>query len=433
VRASVVTVELVTARCHHWSPLPVAGHPARVGEMESFAARLAVFMAGRGLGVRALARQVPCNHALISRYLNGHQSPSPGMAARLDGLLGAGGELAALAAAGLSDTITAADDEIAALELTRHATASEVGTATVEQIEQAIDDLAVAYHGTPPAQLLTRVRAHLGYVTGLLERRSTFAEHGRLLTAGGWLSLLAATCLIDLHNQPAALAHLRTAAQIARETGHAEIAAWCLETRAWQVLTDGNYPKAADLAQAAQRAAPRGGSALIQATAQEGRAWARMGAAGETRDALARTEALVSPLPMPDRPEHHYRYDPAKSDAYVATTLSWLGDPATERYARQVLTRLETTTADEPPRPRRAATARLDLALALTNAGRPDEAAATTLEAVTSGLLVPSNYWRAAEVITAIDGTDTSGVADLQEAYREYCPPSPAALPRGSS
>src|SRR5262249_27615285 len=51
----------------------------------------------------------------------------------------------------------------------------------------------------------------------------------------------------------------------------------------------------------------------------------------------------------------------------------------------------------------------------------------------TSGLLVPSNYWRAAEVITAIDGTDTPGVADLREAYREYCPPSPAALPRGSS
>jgi Helix-turn-helix domain len=66
--------------------------------MDGFAARLAVLMARRGLGVRALARQVPCNHALISRYVNGHQVPTPGMAARLDALLGAGGELAALAA-----------------------------------------------------------------------------------------------------------------------------------------------------------------------------------------------------------------------------------------------------------------------------------------------------------------------------------------------
>jgi tetratricopeptide (TPR) repeat protein len=269
-------------------------------------------------------------------------------------------------------------------------------------------------------------------VTGLLERRVTLAEHGRLLVAGGWLSLLAATCLIDLHRRPAALAHLRTAAQIARETGHAEIAAWCLETRAWQVLTEGDYPRAVELADAAQRAAPRGGSALIQATAQEGRAWARMGAAPQTRDALARTEALVAPLPIPDRPEHHYRYDPAKSDAYVATTLSWLGDPAAERYARQVLARLESVTGG-PPRPRRAASARLDLALALTSTGRPDEAAATAMEAVTSGLLVPSNFWRAGEVITAVDGTGVPGAADLREAYREYCQPSPAALPRGSS
>jgi hypothetical protein len=403
-----------------------------VGEMESFAGRLAVLMAGRGLGVRALARLVPCNHALISRYLNDRQVPSPGMAARLDALLDAGGGLAALAIAQAgADGGAVAGDEIAALELTRHATASDVGAATVEQIEQAVDDLAVAYPGTPPAQLLARVRAHLGYVTGLLERRATFAEHGRLLVAGGWLSLLAATCLIDLHHRPAALAHLRTAAQIAKETGHAEIAAWCLETRAWQVLTDGDYPRAAELAQAAQRTAPRGGSAVIQATAQEGRAWARLGAAPQTRDALARTEALVTPLPMPDRPEHHYRYDPAKSDAYVATTLSWLGDPAAERYARQVLARLETT-VDGPPRPRRAASARLDLALALTSTGRPDEAAATALEAVTSGLLVPSNYWRAAEVITAVDGKGIHEAADLREAYREYCRPAPPALPPGS-
>src|SRR5690242_8451154 len=149
--------------------------------MDGFAARLAVLMAGRGLGVRALARQVPCNHALISRYLNGHQVPTPGMAARLDVLLGADGELAALAAPPARDSGTIADDEIAALELARHATASEGGAATVEQIELAVDSLAVAYPGTPPVVLLSRVRAHLGYVTGLLDRRVTFAEHGRLL------------------------------------------------------------------------------------------------------------------------------------------------------------------------------------------------------------------------------------------------------------
>src|SRR5260370_1243360 len=104
---------------------------------------------------------------------------------------------------------------------------------------------------------------------------------------------------------------------------------------------------------------------------------------------------------MPDRPEHHYRYDPAKSEAYTATTLAWLGDPAAEGYARHVLAWLEST-ADGPPRPRRAASARLDLSLALIAVGQHDEAAGTALEAITSGRIVPSNYWRARQVAVLV-------------------------------
>jgi len=85
-----------------------------------------------------------------------------------------------------------------------------------------------------------------------------------------------------------------------------------------------------------------------------------------------------------------------------------------------VLGRLESG-ADGPPRQRRAASARLDLALALTTGAELDEAASTTLEAVTSGLLVPSNYWRADEVITVIDRRGLPEAGELQEAYREYC------------
>jgi hypothetical protein len=97
----------------------------------------------------------------------------------------------------------------------------------------------------------------------------------------------------------------------------------------------------------------------------------------------------------------HYHYDPAKSEAYAATTLSWLADPAGEHVARLVLERLESS-IDGPPRPRRAASARIDLSLALLAADKPDEAAGVALHAVTSGRLVPSNYWRAREVVHAV-------------------------------
>ena len=397
----------------------------------NFAEALRALMAERGMSGNALARKVPCDKALISRLANGKQHPSADMARLLDNVLEAGGMLAHRVTREASP-VPSADDEIAALELVRRAAASDAGDATVGHLEQAVDGLAVAYAATPPAELLSRVKTHLGFVARLLDGRTTLAEHRRLLVSGGWLSLLAATCLIDLRRRPAAFAHLRTAAQMARETGHAEIGAWCLETQAWQLLTDGDYKRAAALAQAAHAVAPKAGSAYIQATAQEGRAWARLGAGQEAYDALARTEALVAPLAEPDRPEHHYRYDPAKSEAYVATTLSWLGDPAAGRYARQVLARLETGNGGHP-RPRRAASARLDLALALTAAAQLGEAAATTLDAVTSGLLVPSNYWRAAEVITVIGRRGLPEIRDLREAYGEYCRETAPALPRGPS
>jgi hypothetical protein len=43
------------------------------------------------------------------------------------------------------------------------------------------------------------------------------------------------------------------------------------------------------------------------------------------------------------------------------------------------------------------------------------------LEAVTSGRLVPSNYWRAAEVITAVEALHVPEAAELHETYRELC------------
>jgi transcriptional regulator with XRE-family HTH domain len=386
---------------------------------QDFADQLRQLMTRQGVTAYALARQVPCDRGLLSRYLSGKQPPSERMAARLDDALQAGGQLAALA--GARPAPVPLDDETAALDLARQATASDAGHA-IGALEEAVDAAAIDYHRTPPAVLLDRVRGHLGYTFRLLDGRTSLADHRRLLVSAGWLSLLAATCLIDLGRGTAGLAHLRVAAQLGDEARHDEIRGWALETRAWHVLTSGDYRRAVDLSRQAQAVAPPGCSAFIQATAQEGRAWARLGSLPDAYDALGRTEATASRLTQPDQPEHHYRYDPGKSDAYVATTLSWLGDPAAVPYARLVLGRLEDAD-DAWRRPRRAASARLDLGLALAGTGQLDEAASATLTAVTSGLLVPSNYWRAQEVIAAIDGHSVSEAADLADAYREHCRP----------
>lgn len=392
--------------------------------MGRFAADMRALMQERGISGNELARLVPCDPALISRYATSRQHPSAKMAARIDQVLQAGGTLAEAAQVPPARQAgTAADDgEIEAIELARRCTVSDAGEAAVSRLELAADDLAIAYASGAPAELLHRARSYLAYASVLLAGRMTLGEHRRTLVSMAWLTLLSATNLTDLHRYAEALAFLRTAAQIAQEAGHAEISAWSLETRAWVAVSDADYTRAASLARSAQELAPRGSSALIQATAQEGRAWARLGAGRETYDALSRVEALVSPLPVPDQPEHHYRYDPQKAEAYTATTLAWVGDPAAEGIARSVLARMESP-ADGHPRPRRAVAARIDLALALAKSGKPDEAAAITIEAVTSPYLVPSNYWRAAEVLDVIPA-DVPGRADLADAYREMCQPA---------
>lgn len=215
------------------------------------------------------------------------------------------------------------DGQLDAMELARRVDSSDVSDATLTRIEVAFDDLATAYSTMSPSELRPLVRRHVSYVGQLIEARKTLAQHRRLLVVGGRLTLLAATVQIDLRQRGTGDAHLSTARQLAKHAEHPEIMAWCLETRAWDRLTVGDFAAAARLSQQAQAAAPPGSSAHIQATAQEGRAWARMGRVAETHDALSRTARLVGPLGVPERPEHHYQYDPGKALAYVATTLSW--------------------------------------------------------------------------------------------------------------
>lgn len=314
-------------------------------------------------------------------------------------------------------TTPTTDDEMAAWELSRRVQASGVGMETLTRLERAFDDLATAYPVTPPAELLERVRQHSAYVVKLLDARKTLSEHRRLLVVGGWLSLLGATLHIDLKQEHAATARLQAAVTLARQAEHPEIEAWCYETDAWRVLTDGDYVKALELSIAAQKIAPAGTSALIQATAQEGRARARLGHATETYAAIDTVQKLAAKLGIPERPkEHHYQYDPAKALAYTATTLAWLGDAAAEPFAREVIARLSPSN-DVTKWPRRVASANIDLALVLLVDNRLDEACDSAQKAILSGRVVPSNHWRALEVVNAVEARQLPEAPELREAY----------------
>lgn len=382
-----------------------------------FAEQLRRLRKERGVSLRKLAERALQSPTYIHDLETGRKlAPAPDVVKRLDTALDAGGMLVSASKPIIVDD--GVDDEIEALELVRRVTASDVSAETLDKLERAADRMAMAYATTPPDRLLHRVRRHLEYASSLLDARKTLDQHRRLIVVGGWLSLLRATLHIDLRQADAADAYLDTAAQMAEQAEHQEIAAWSLETKAWAVLTGGDYRRAIELSQEAQAVAPRGSSAHLQATAQEGRAWARLGDRTQTGKVLARLERMAGRRPVPDQPEHHYQYDPAKAHSYAATTLAWAGDPAAAQVAREVLRELE----GEGARPRRIASARMDLGLALLTDGKADEAAAEANAAIRSGRIVPSNWWRATEILTAVEAVKAPGATDLREIYEVYRP-----------
>ncbi|MGH3770152.1 MAG: helix-turn-helix transcriptional regulator [Pseudonocardiaceae bacterium] len=370
-----------------------------------------------GFTQEELAHELGVDRSTIGRWESGETEPLPWLQPKLADLLGVTrARLSELLAVETETDPYAAEVGEGALELARRVAASDVSTETLSRLEDIIDELAIKYSKTPPKELIGQVRRHVSYVMRLLDARKTLDEHRRLLVAGGWLSLIAATLYIDLEQRAAANGWLTTATSLAQQTGQSEIYAWRYETEAWQVLTDGDYHRAVELSQAAQRIVPRGSSVAIQATAQEGRAWARLGKSKETYNALNRVERFVSRMARTETPEHHYRYDPDKAEAYVATTLAWLGDVASEHHARHVVARL-TQEAEAGRWPRRLASASIDLALALLLTDRLDEACAVAQESMLSGRLVASNHWRALEVVRTVEARALPEALDLREAY----------------
>ncbi|MBD0743062.1 helix-turn-helix transcriptional regulator [Streptomyces sp. CBMA152] len=397
--------------------------------MTEFAACARAALADKGISMRRAARALNYDVAYLSRVLNGKQQPSLKLASGLDQLTDAGGTLLACVSQepNSADSVTVSpwpaksasetDGDLEALELARRVQASDVGRETLDRLEHAFDHMAIRYQTTPPPELLQDVRKHSSYVIKLLDGRMTLSEHRRLLVIGGWLSLLAATLHVDLKENRAASSRLKTAALLAQHADHDEIHAWTYETDAWRALTTGDYARAVELSQAAQSLAPSGGSAEVQATAQEGRARARLGQRREVYAAIDRVQRLADGLEMRAGPEHHYQYDPPKATAYRATTLAWVGDPAAEDSAREVITQLGLGGAAKVW-PRRAVSAHLDLALTLLSTDRLDEACDTAQRAILSGRLLGANHWRVLEIVRAVEARKLPEAQELREAYQ---------------
>ncbi|MGH3830287.1 MAG: tetratricopeptide repeat protein [Pseudonocardiaceae bacterium] len=307
------------------------------------------------------------------------------------------------------------DPTLESVELLRHTEASELGTGTLEQLEETVERLGVEYFTTPPAEFRATVLSWRRYVARLLKGTLTLRERRHLYSVAGWLSGLIAEVSLALgeHAGP----HCTTALSLAQEVGDARLAGWVRGTQAQIALYAGDPREAVTFAQAGREIAPIGSASLVRSCALETRAHARCGDLAEAEHALSRAEQTVDARSEPET-RSFFSFDTPYVPYYAGTAYVWLGETARARtWASQAI---ELCDADPVLWPVARTSARIDLAVALTQTGDHDGATAVGSEAMDIWAQRPTHPAgrRIEELLAAMRPFTEPCVVELRERWR---------------
>jgi hypothetical protein len=215
--------------------------------------------------------------------------------------------------------------------------ALEVSPGTLESLESATDDLCRDYGHEPVREIVSLAQKRLALVGRLLQEAMRPADRRRLLVISGWLSAILGCALFDMGQRRRAETHRAAVRDLAVKAGHAELAAWAIETTTWFALTEGRFADALASVEAGE--VLTGDSPVAARLAlHEAKAAARQRDRRRAENALDRARAILDRLPWPFDEMHHFQMDEAKLTAHAATAYLWLGDDsAAEDCAWQVL------------------------------------------------------------------------------------------------
>jgi transcriptional regulator with XRE-family HTH domain len=222
--------------------------------MSDFSDVLRRLMAERGLGVREVARQVPCNPGHLSNLRSGKKRPSLQVAARLDDILGAGGTLTARAegagarAGGVAGRALVDDLMDHAVEFGRWTEAANVGPGTVELLDEEIHRVARESVRAPLEPLIHRAVEVSRRAFGLLQRHQRLRQRRDLYVIGAKAGAFLACALGDVGQQAAAAAYARTGLIVAEESGHPAAVALAMSAASKVAFWDGRHDTARLLA-----------------------------------------------------------------------------------------------------------------------------------------------------------------------------------------
>jgi hypothetical protein len=271
---------------------------ARVSD---FGGELGRLMTARGLGVRELARQVPCNPGHVSSLRSGGRRASPELADRLDELLGAGGRLGRLArgAAGPGASFRSVLDELAfqAVDIGQWAEMTNVGDGTIGQLDESIRQIACDYLDSPPEPVIGRAAEVSRRVFGLLRDHQRLRHARDLHVIGAKACAFLSWAAGDLGQFPAASAQGRAALILADEAGHPGARALALCALSKTAFWQGHRDRARDLARRGWECAPASSTRVLlacqEADATDGPdAREALDRAGRARDEISTPDEL---------------------------------------------------------------------------------------------------------------------------------------------
>ncbi|MFF4531398.1 tetratricopeptide repeat protein [Streptomyces sp. NPDC001407] len=290
-----------------------------------------------------------------------------------------------------------------AMEFTRQAEATSLGSGTLDHLDLAVTEFNHAYSLRPPKLVFDAVMDYRRKVDVLLNAKRTHRQERELLAFAGWLSELLAWLAHDLGDARTGLAFATDAFVHGQQAGHGQLCAWAMDAAASINLYEQRPGRARDAALKGLAEAPTGHPLTVRLHAQAARAAAADGDAEGFAAAFHAAEDAHRLLPP--RSPRRFGMDvlPLADYAltsYPATSCIWLGQADQARqHAEQALATYEA--APEASRsPSREAIARIDLALAHAQLGDPDDAVVLGHQALDSARVVDSVRHRAGDLTT---------------------------------
>jgi len=284
-----------------------------------------------------------------------------------------------LAKAGVGALLAAGADR--SRRLLRWAETPNVGPLTLDDFDERAVWLSEHATLVPVANLLDVADKHAADISELLvEGRHSGAQRTHLELLAGQFAYFQGRFAFTLGNFSVAHTHLRVARHFGTQLDHHLLLASAADIESTIAFYQGRFTRALEIARQAQRYATEHTAARL--AVDEAKAYGGLGPAyrRELREALDRAQRQL-PDVLTFEPGATSPFGPEMFLYHAGTACVRAGDERAEELAREAIREYEALAARRDPRSSFAnlAAARLDVALALVQAARPDPKEAARL------------------------------------------------------